>query len=646
MASALYEAEFEEKQPKGRPLQILDRKVNPNAAPSLALTLVNPRDRRVEPDDAAAAGILEPGGGELPLDGIVWEVVRDDKGRVVRPIAAGPGAEGRARVARGQSVVFRTQVENLGLTLTKTFRLFEGEDGFEVDLTFESPQQTRSVVYKLWGPHGLPIEGEWYTGTFREAVFGMADGSGTKVKTLSANDVAKRGREDPERFQFPTPLRFAGIENQYFAAIVEPESVPKSAEDRWDEEAFPVILHMDPQALQKADIGVKIKSRPVAVGPNLATTHSYKVFAGPKTVEALAPFGAEELATYRKNNWIPLAPQLARSIIAPLLDSMYDATRVVAGFFGRTTGNYGVAIILLTMLVRLAMFPLSRKQALSAKKMQELQPQLKEIQEKYKDDKERQGKETWAFYNRHGINPVKGCLPALIQLPIFVGLWQALNNSVHLRHASFLYIQDLSAPDMLFHFPTTIPFLGDYFNLLPFVVVALMLVQTKLFSPPATTPEAEAQQKMMKYMMVFMAFMFYKVPSGLGLYFITSSLWQISERLLLPKIKHAPAPPAVRRRRRTAAVATAAAAAAVEAATTAPRRPPPSPPAGSASSWPRSSKRPRRTRPIATSPTRKTAPTATATATATAATGASPGPSRAGGADRESLTADDADERR
>ena len=82
---------------------------------------------------------------------------------------------------------------------------------------------------------------------------------------------------------------------------------------------------------------------------------------------------------------------------------------------------------------------------------------------------------------------------------------------------------------------------GEYFNLLPFVVVGLMLVQNKLFMPPATTPEAEMQQKMMKYMMVFMAFMFYKVPSGLGLYFITSSLWAICERLLLPKVMHTPA---------------------------------------------------------------------------------------------------------
>src|SRR5206468_7016245 len=141
-------------------------------------------------------------------------------------------------------------------------------------------------------------------------------------------------------------------------------------------------------------------------------------------------------------------------------------------------------IILLTLLVKLLMFPLGRKQALMAQRMQALQPLLKEIQEKYKDDKERQTRETLALYKKHGANPVSGCLPALIQLPIFVGLWQALNTSFPLRHESFLWIRDLAAPDMLFHFPVEIPFLGNWFNLLPFVVVGLMLIQTKLFAPP------------------------------------------------------------------------------------------------------------------------------------------------------------------
>ena len=124
-----------------------------------------------------------------------------------------------------------------------------------------------------------------------------------------------------------------------------------------------------------------------------------------------------------------------------------------------------------------------------------LQPHMKAIQEKYKEDKERLTKETFALYKKYGVNPMGGCLPMLVQIPIFVGLWQAINTSVQLRHAKFLWIKDLAAPDMMFRFPWELPFLGHWFNLLPFLVIALMMIQTKLFSPPATTPEAEISRR-------------------------------------------------------------------------------------------------------------------------------------------------------
>jgi YidC/Oxa1 family membrane protein insertase len=537
VSSARFEAEFEEGKPKARPLQIL--KPDPLAPPSMALTLI-PEGKSGAPSapdstELSATGIGLGGAGELPLDLNVWEVVRTD-GRVVRPIKkAGTGVE-------GQEVTFRTSVDSLGVKLTKTFRLFKGEDGFECDLKLESPEKTHTLAYRLFGPHGIPIEGEWYTGTFRDAVIGTVEGSSTIVDTVSASEIVKNSKKGtPERFQ-KRPLKFAGVENQYFTSVLAPNPTPKDDSERWDAESTTVLLHDHPEDPQKSDIVVEVRSRPVQIGPNVAVTHAYRVFAGPKTVTALTPFGAEDLASYRKSNWIPFATFFSRAIITPMLDFTYGVTERVAALFGGKRGNYGVAIIMLTLIVRMAMFPLGRKQALAAKKMQDLQPHLKELQEKFKDDKEKQTKETWALYKRHGVNPVGGCLPALIQLPIFVGLWQALNNSVYLRHANFLWIDNLAAPDMLFRFPSTIPFLGDYFNLLPFLVVGLMLVQTQLFSPPATTPEAESQQKMMKYMMIFMGFMFYKVASGLGLYFITSSLWQIGERLLLPKITHTSAP--------------------------------------------------------------------------------------------------------
>ncbi len=514
--SARFEREFEGKNPH-RPMQLI--KDDPGAPPSLAVNIVSLGDPVVA--DAPPS--------EIPLDGMTWDVVRDDQKRIVHPIPADARSESETK---GAEVVFRTSVGDPAVTLTKTFRLLKGQNGFEMELGIESPGKERTVTYKLLGPHGIPIEGEWYTGTFRDAVFG---GTNAKPITISALDIVKKGEgvESYESF----PLKFAGIENQYFALLVEPDPTPLNQDDRKETKSIPVVLHQDMKDKQKSDIGVEITSKPAKVGPNQPVSQKFKVFAGPKTVDALVPYGAEELAKYRKTGWfgIPFAPEVA-SVIGPLLDYIYQFTSSVARAFGGKAGNYGVSIILLTLLVRLCMFPLGRKQAIMAKKMQDLQPHLKEIQEKYKENKEEQTRETFALYKRHKVNPMGGCLPALIQMPIFVGLWQALNTSVHLRHAPFLYIQNLAAPDMLFRFPWELPVVGWYFNLLPFLVVSLMLVQTKLFSPPATTPEAEMQQKMMKYMMVFMAFMFYKVPSGLGIYFITSSLWQIGERLLLPKV--------------------------------------------------------------------------------------------------------------
>ena len=471
---------------------------------------------------------------ETPLDLKLWEVVRDKPDAPAVRTVEKPGAGSGTKV-EGQEIAFRQVVDDLGLTVTKRFRIWKGEDGFEFDLAFEGKKDVR-VSYRLIGPHGIPIEGEWFTSNFRDVFFGQTDGRTTTVITKSATDVYK-ARAEPEVIS-SKPMKFLGVENQYFAVFMQPWPLPTSLDDRRDKESMAFLAKEDAAKSQKSDVGVELTSLPMAIGPNLGVTHSYRVFAGPKVAVALAPYQAEELAGYRK--WqlitIPFASELAKYVISPLLDRIYSLTEQVARMFGGTKGNYGIAIILLTMTVRLIMFPLSRKQALIAKKMQDFQPQLMAIKEKYKDDKDSQTRETLAFYKKTGFNPAAGCLPALIQMPIFVGLWQTLNNSVALRHSTFLYIRNLAAPDMLFKFPGAVPLIGDYFNLLPLVVVSLMLVQTKLFTPPPTTDEARMQQSTMKYMMIMMAFMFYWVPSGLGIYFITSSSWQICERLILPRL--------------------------------------------------------------------------------------------------------------
>ncbi len=543
VTSSRYDAEFNQlarNQKPGRLPLIQPNKAAPDAPGSLAVFL-SPVVRGGRP---APEGDAEPGVASLatrlerPID--TWEVVREKAELpAVQPVTKTDPAS-RA-VIQGQEIRFRTKLTDPAVEVTKVFRIWEGEDGFEFDLRFNSPQNDAKLYYRLIGPHGIPIEGEWYTTTFRDVFFNQIKPGSTELLNRTGNDAHKYAGDPTQRIT-KYPLGYAGVEDQYFATFVQPTPTPRTDEDRWDAAADSLVIHAKADDPQKADIAVMIDSKPIPLGPNLGeVVHSYRVFAGPKTASALAPYNAEELASYRKT-WItiPFASSLATNIIAPLLGRIYRVTESISRAFGASKGNYGIAIILLTMTVRLIMFPIGRKQAMMAKKMQDLQPVLAEVKEKFKDDKEALTRETMAVWKQNKVNPAAGCLPALIQMPIFVGLWQSLNNSVELRHSSFLYIRDLAAPDMLFRFPVDLPIVGQYFNVLPFLVVALMLIQTKLFSPPPTTPEAEAQQKMMKYMMVFMAFMFYKVPSGLGLYFITSSLWQIGERLLLPKIMKTP----------------------------------------------------------------------------------------------------------
>jgi YidC/Oxa1 family membrane protein insertase len=210
---------------------------------------------------------------------------------------------------------------------------------------------------------------------------------------------------------------------------------------------------------------------------------------------------------------------------------------------------YGLNIILLTVLVRGLMFPVSRKQALLSLRMQELAPEMKKLQEKYKNDAQARTQATMDLYRRHGVNPMGGCLPLLLQMPVFLGLYYALQESIFFRLAPFLWIDNLAAPDMLFWWGQNIPwisepanlggigYLGPYFNVLPGVAVALMLVQQKMMTPPPTDDQQASQQKIMKIMMVVIGFLFYKVAAGLCIYFIASSLWGVAERKLLPKKK-------------------------------------------------------------------------------------------------------------
>jgi YidC/Oxa1 family membrane protein insertase len=226
-------------------------------------------------------------------------------------------------------------------------------------------------------------------------------------------------------------------------------------------------------------------------------------------------------------------------------------------FFYLLVRNYGVAIVMLTVLVRGCMFPVSLKAAKNAAMMQALAPEMRQIAEKYKNDMEKRAKAQQELFRKHNYNPFSGCWLAFLQLPVFIGLYRALAVDIELRQAPLIpgisWCSNLAGPDELYYWKWMLfPFLGSetgmlgpYLNVLPFFTIALFLINQKMFTPPATDEQTRMQMQMMQFMTVFIGIMFFKVASGLCVYFIASSLWSIAERKLLGKgpIKNPEKPP-------------------------------------------------------------------------------------------------------
>jgi len=196
--------------------------------------------------------------------------------------------------------------------------------------------------------------------------------------------------------------------------------------------------------------------------------------------------------------------------------------------------NYGVAIILLTVLIKLIFWPLGTKSYKSMNKMKKVQPLMTELRQKYKDDKQRMNKEVMALYKTYKVNPASGCLPMLVQMPIFFALYRMLYQAIELRHAPFVaWITDLSAPDRLFEFSFTIPMMQAPHGLpmLTLIMGASFLLQQKM--TPATGDPMQA--KMMMLMPIFMTVLFINFPAGLVLYMFVNNIISMGQQYYIQK---------------------------------------------------------------------------------------------------------------
>jgi len=193
-------------------------------------------------------------------------------------------------------------------------------------------------------------------------------------------------------------------------------------------------------------------------------------------------------------------------------------------FFYGLFHNYGIAILLLTCCVSLLLFPLSFKSLKSMRRLQELQPHIEKVRSQHKGNPSKLNKEIMELYRRYNVNPMGGCFPIFLQMPIFIALYQTLMRSVELKGATFLWIKDLSMPDAFFPLPFTIPFLGNAINLLPILMIGAMIVQQKMSQMKAGASQSDQQKMMASIMPIMFGFIFYSLPSGLVLYWLTNTV--------------------------------------------------------------------------------------------------------------------------
>lgn len=284
--------------------------------------------------------------------------------------------------------------------------------------------------------------------------------------------------------------KYTGLDEGYFAFILIPKDDPA------------------PATILKNDNVPVIRVTPEK------TVVSSSLFFGPKQTEVLKSLNinAEKIIDF---GWFDV-------IAKPLVWGMNLSNKV--------TRNYGIDIILLTILIKIIFYPLSLKSYKSMKEMQKLQPQIQKLREKYKDDRQKLNQEMMELYKRRKINPMGGCLPMLIQIPVFFALYKALSGAIELRHAHFLWwINDLSAPEDLFSFTVlgfTIPI-----RLLPLIMGITQVIQQKM-TPTGADP---MQEKMMLFMPILFTFLFWGFPSGLVLYWLVNNVISIGQQYYINK---------------------------------------------------------------------------------------------------------------
>jgi len=406
-----------------------------------------------------------------------------------------------------REVVFTHTREDV--TVRKAYRFEEGTYAFRVELTIENgTDRTLEPIFEAVWPAAAQE-----TADFREFSLAAYRVDGVERLRISGQGGPGAGcgplGGGGDARELVGDVSWAGADTRYFIAAMIPEVAEVSAAR---------FLPIEDERLAV----VTVAQKRIQLQPGARHSYEYLVYAGPKIRSQLEEggLGAAHLEAAIQTGWSWIAP-LTR-FFSWLLASVYQYVP-----------NYGLVIILITVLVRLVTAPLLGRQMRSMKKMSQqmadMKPRLDAIKEKYGDDRQRMSEETMKAYREAGVNPfgmLSGCLPLLLQFPVFIGLFYALQSSIELRQAPFVaWIDDLSAPESLL----TIPGLELPLRVLPLVMGASMFLQQKL--TPQTSMDPAQQRMMLTLMPVMFTVLFYQFPSGLVLYWMVSNFLASAHQL-------------------------------------------------------------------------------------------------------------------
>jgi len=372
---------------------------------------------------------------------------------------------------------------------------------------------------------------DWFAGTATpmnardksaSSTVGITWYNGAKSHEVGASFFSSRGfacvpRTPPAEFR-GTNVVWAAAHNQFFALVTMPQGPAPQIVVRKIELPLASAEEIAYGAVREP-VGYEatLVYAPTNLAPHQVLERNFALFAGPKEYRTLATIAA----TFNNNVDLIMGYSgffgfFSKGLLLGM-NAIHNALRL----------PYGWAIILITIIIKVVFWPLTQASTRSAKRMQALQPQIKALQAKYKDDPVKQQKKMMEFWKENKINPMSGCLPTLIQMPVFLGFFYMIRSAIELRGASFLWVSDLSRPDTLF----MIPAINFPFNLLPLIMGATMLWQARLTPPsPGMDP---TQAKLMRYMpLMFMVFL-YNFSAGLTLYWTVQNLLSILQTKLI-----------------------------------------------------------------------------------------------------------------